>query len=329
MLKRALAGLTAIVMACSNGCYFSSSYVNNNLDINAPPNIERFEDNNTSLSQEVRDEAARSVELVVVSAEYQFTGPDGNQIIGSLSTGGSAAIVEENYAITAYHVIEMPRFVNSYILQEDSALLDSLSNFTDPELLQFIMIGGAEAEIISEPKISLAGIEGINVVCPNYPEGEPSYDHIDYALLQIPSASPKLSPIFNSENLFVGGSDRLEVGDLIYTFGYPLSLGRFASQGIVSAVDGFNEESPMKDYMFTTDAAISPGNSGGAAFALHNGKLYYVGVTVASFRSGQNMNVVVRIDDILEDISRNGIYLRVNPSNLNPTNINLSEHLSE
>jgi serine protease DegQ len=59
-------------------------------------------------------------------------------------------------------------------------------------------------------------------------------------------------------------SDSLEVGDFVLAVGYPRELGLTVSAGIVSGLHRANVGlSPYEDFI-QTDAAIYPGNSGGA-----------------------------------------------------------------
>jgi S1-C subfamily serine protease len=61
-----------------------------------------------------------------------------------------------------------------------------------------------------------------------------------------------------------GDSDRLEVGDFVFAVGNPLQIGQTVSAGIVSGLHRANVGiGPYEDFI-QTDAAIYPGNSGGA-----------------------------------------------------------------
>jgi serine protease DegQ len=61
-----------------------------------------------------------------------------------------------------------------------------------------------------------------------------------------------------------GDSDRLEVGDFVVAIGNPLQLGQTVTAGIVSGLHRSNVGiGPYEDFI-QTDAAIYPGNSGGA-----------------------------------------------------------------
>ena len=61
-----------------------------------------------------------------------------------------------------------------------------------------------------------------------------------------------------------GNSDRLEVGDFVFAVGNPQQLGQTVTAGIVSGLHRANVGlKPFEDFI-QTDAAIYPGNSGGA-----------------------------------------------------------------
>ena len=61
-----------------------------------------------------------------------------------------------------------------------------------------------------------------------------------------------------------GDSDRLEVGDFVFAVGNPLQIGQTVTAGIVSGLHRANVGiGPYEDFI-QTDAAIYPGNSGGA-----------------------------------------------------------------
>ncbi len=98
----------------------------------------------------------------------------------------------------------------------------------------------------------------------------------DLALLRIeaPAALPALS---------MGSSDALEVGDLVLAIGNPFGIGQTVTSGIVSALSrtGPNVGSDLS--FIQTDAAVNPGNSGGALVTI-DGRL--VGVNTAIFTRG-------------------------------------------
>ena len=59
----------------------------------------------------------------------------------------------------------------------------------------------------------------------------------------------------------IGSANTLDVGDTVFAIGYPHNVGQSVSQGIVSAVNRNPDDSVS---IIQTDAAVNPGNSGGA-----------------------------------------------------------------
>ena len=52
-----------------------------------------------------------------------------------------------------------------------------------------------------------------------------------------------------------------------------------------------------EQFMFTSP--ISGGNSGGPIFTIKGGVLYLIGIAVATYPAGQNLNIGVKTNDIL------------------------------
>ena len=110
-------------------------------------------------------------------------------------------------------------------------------------------------------------IEGITAVDSNR----------DLVVLKI-SASKSLA-------LSLGDSDAAQVGESVYVVGNPQGLEGTFSQGIVSSVRNVGS-----DKLLQITAPISPGSSGGPVL---NEKGDVIGVSVATFRGGQNLNFAI------------------------------------
>lgn len=100
---------------------------------------------------------------------------------------------------------------------------------------------------------------------------------IDLVLLKITGVkAPPLS---------FGDGDQVAVGDEVYVIGNPMGLEGTFSKGIVS---GIRQVEAYK--LFQITAPISPGSSGGPVL---NIKGEVIGVAVASFKRGQNLNFAI------------------------------------
>jgi len=85
--------------------------------------------------------------------------------------------------------------------------------------------------------------------------------------------------------LTLGNSGQVQVGDEIYAVGNPLGLEGTFSKGMVSGIRSVGSEN-----IFQVTAPISPGSSGGP---MVNTEGQVVGVTVATFQGGQNLNFAI------------------------------------
>lgn len=85
--------------------------------------------------------------------------------------------------------------------------------------------------------------------------------------------------------LTIGNSDKVEVGESVFAVGNPEGLEGTFSQGIVSSI---REVGSNKLLQIT--APISPGSSGGPVL---NSRGEVIGVSVATYREGQNLNFAI------------------------------------
>jgi len=99
----------------------------------------------------------------------------------------------------------------------------------------------------------------------------------DLVVLKISGARGVSLPLGNSENV--------QVGETVYAVGNPQGLEGTFSQGIVSSI-----REVESDKLLQITAPISPGSSGGPIL---NGKGEVVGVSVATYRGGQNLNFAI------------------------------------
>jgi hypothetical protein len=91
--------------------------------------------------------------------------------------------------------------------------------------------------------------------------------------------------------LRLADSDAVRIGETVYALGSPLGLKNTFSTGIISGLD---RKIDGMDFIQTT-APISPGSSGGVLLDV-SGKV--VGVTTAFAASGQNVNLIVPINEL-------------------------------
>ena len=71
-------------------------------------------------------------------------------------------------------------------------------------------------------------------------------------------------PVNNLPSIPFGDSSQLEVGDIVLAIGYPANLAQSVTSGIVGGLHRTNIGIEQHENFIQTDAAVYPGNSGGA-----------------------------------------------------------------
>ena len=103
---------------------------------------------------------------------------------------------------------------------------------------------------------------------------------------------------FGTRALALGDSDTVLVGETVYAVGNPHGLEGTFSQGIISSVRRVGAAKLLQ-----LTAPVSPGSSGGPVL---NGRGKVIGVSVATFRSGQNLNFAIPSNYLTELIAQVG-----------------------
>jgi S1-C subfamily serine protease len=108
----------------------------------------------------------------------------------------------------------------------------------------------------------------------------------------------------------LGDAARLRVGQLVVAIGNPLGFGGSVTAGVVSALgrsfaarDGRN--SRMVENVIQTDAALNPGNSGGA-LADSRGRVVGINTAVAGIGLGLAVPIDAQTRSILASLMRDG-----------------------
>jgi len=105
-------------------------------------------------------------------------------------------------------------------------------------------------------------------------------EEIDVAVLQIETKGERLPFLRVSQ-----GQAGLEIGDIVLAIGNPFGVGQTVTSGIVSAL-GRTNVTDVSSFI-QTDAAVNPGNSGGALVSL-SGELVGVNTAIFSRSGGSN-----------------------------------------
>lgn len=110
-----------------------------------------------------------------------------------------------------------------------------------------------------------------------------SDERTDLAVLRIEAGGEVLP------RLELGDSDTIDVGDLVLAIGNPFGVGQTVTSGIVSALARTTVSLTDVGAFIQTDAAVNPGNSGGALVTL-DAKLIGINTAIYS-RSGGSVGI--------------------------------------
>lgn len=120
----------------------------------------------------------------------------------------------------------------------------------------------------------------------------------DLAVLKLTSGDPKA--------VTLGDASDLMVGQLVVAVGNPLGFSGSVTAGVVSALGrsisaGNSRASRLVENVIQTDAALHPGNSGGA-LADANGQVIGINTALVGPMVGQGLGLAVPIDDATKTI---------------------------
>ncbi|MBC3918418.1 Do family serine endopeptidase [Undibacterium sp. CY18W] len=122
-----------------------------------------------------------------------------------------------------------------------------------------------------------------------------------------------------------GRSDQASVGDVVLAIGNPFGVGQTVTMGIISALGRNNLTDNAFENFIQTDAAVNPGNSGGALVDV-NGNLLGVNTAIYS-QNGGSVGIgfaipVSTVKLVMESIITNGHVVRgwigVEPQDITP-----------
>ncbi|MEM8499511.1 MAG: trypsin-like peptidase domain-containing protein [Pseudomonadota bacterium] len=128
----------------------------------------------------------------------------------------------------------------------------------------------------------------------------------DLALLKIPFQD---LPVIHNADM-----QSLRVGDLVLAIGNPYGFGHSVSQGIVSATGRYGLQLMTYENLIQTDAAISPGSSGGA---LVDAQGQFLGIITAIYTAGSGgsdgIGLAIPADNVntvVDDLIQHGYVMR-------------------
>ena len=110
----------------------------------------------------------------------------------------------------------------------------------------------------------------------------------DIAVIKVPAENLIAMPL--------GNSDQIEVGDFVLAIGNPFLIGQTVTSGIVSGLNRTNVGLEQYENFIQTDAAIYPGNSGGALVNLRGDLIGINTAFVGATSSNPGMGFAIPIN---------------------------------
>ncbi|MFH1637949.1 MAG: S1C family serine protease [Candidatus Woesearchaeota archaeon] len=282
ILKKTVIGISTLALALSAACATTSKLPRSSY-------TSGYNGSNLLVSEQEKEKALESVEQIVLTQKWAI---DNEECKGypyylpdeyDEQMFGSAVVVHEDetscYLLTANHVVDYsPNFI--------------LANC---------------GYTVGLPDIEIAGKDlKVEVVYKDMA--------LDFAYIK----TEKTDKLHKAK---IGNSDKLKQDKFVYAIGYSLALDKYITSGHVTATRSAYYSQPTNsiiylDDEFTFDAAISPGNSGGPVFAANGAMLEVVGLAVASYHPyGQNLNIAVKINDIIDQIKYYEYWENINYKN--------------
>jgi serine protease Do/serine protease DegQ len=110
----------------------------------------------------------------------------------------------------------------------------------------------------------------------------------DVAVIKVPAE--------NLTAIAMGDSDQVEVGDFVLAIGNPFLIGQTVTSGIVSGLNRTNVGIEQYENFIQTDAAIYPGNSGGALVNLRGDLIGINTAFIGATNSNPGMGFAIPIN---------------------------------
>lgn len=301
--------LEALVLALAVG---STHCATNTTTITIPASSShdgKYDSIDNDVNQEDIDKL-KSVSYMVIS-ESKYKTAEGEEV--AFHSIGTAVMYrnteEKTYMVTANHVVEneevmydffgrkYEKLSEQFFLLEDQevdTLHDCLRRLSETkenafyikdssgkkkEVLNYIVRTSQEMAVI----LDLLRPQKIEIVAQNETK--------DLAIISVPKLSQSLP-------YAIGNAAELQTQNIVYVTGWPLGLVKNVTQGHITSVHDSRLDREDIETTFLSDAAISPGNSGGGIFAVRDGKFELVGITTARYIGGDAMYIGVKINGI-------------------------------
>ncbi|MEK6940203.1 MAG: S1C family serine protease [Nanoarchaeota archaeon] len=318
-MKRTLESLVVALAFSSTGCAATAM---SNSALSTPISGQTADGKYDSVDNYVNVadiQALRDSNYMIIS-ESKYKGPDGKEV--TLQSFGTGVVYQDvgnkTYLVTAYHVMANEKEVYDFfgrkyeLLSEKFYLLDDdqverfqslLRKSSESEEGKFYLKNGAgikrEAKNIILASKELGAL--LNVIKPREVKTMAYNSGKDLAIVSVPKLDHK--PLAYT----IGDSRELQTQNIVYVVGWPLGLVKNVTQGHITSVNDSPLANSQPETNFIFDASISGGNSGGAVFAVRDGKFELIGITDATYLGANDLYVGVKINPVKEIFKENSI----------------------
>lgn len=193
----------------------------------------------------------------IQTVNYDVSGVAANVMPSIVSITGTY-VQTYQYWFTTYEQ-ELPGAGSGIIIGRDDDYLFILTNY-------HVVEGAKELEVV------FVDDESVEAIVKGYDKDN------DVAIVLVPLEDIKDETLEQIQEITVGSSDNLRIGDPCIAIGNALGYGQSVTVGYISALEREITVSDGRITVLQTDAAINPGNSGGALVNM-NGEL--IGVNTA------------------------------------------------
>ena len=317
-MKRTLEAVVAALALSSAGCVTNTS----TLPAYAPINGQVQDGKYDSLDNYVNVadiQGLKDASYMVIS-ESKYKDPKGETV--TFHSLGTAVIYKDvgnkTYLITANHVVQNEDVLYDFFGRKYEKLSEKFYLLDDDQVGRFHHLlrrssaeetgkyyledsSGNKKELKNIIRTSKEMAIILNVIKPKEVKTVAYQPTKDLAIISVPKLDHQ-ALIYS-----VGNSKELQTQNLVYVTGWPLGLIKNVTQGHVTSVNdsALARDDPEADFIF--DASISPGNSGGAIFAVRDGKFELVGITSAMYLGSNDLYIGVKINPVPEVFKGNSI----------------------
>ncbi|HAS74049.1 MAG TPA: peptidase S1 [Clostridiales bacterium UBA8960] len=239
------------------GSTYTIGYYNGQINLNESAIEERMQ---TLLEKNYRAEIFKSVKDYIEESG-----------LGSQVSDADITEIYKNVGNSVVGLTSKTYIYDWFNRQRESQVTGSGVIFDETPELLFIVTNHHVISNATDVIVELAKDQIVNAKLVGFDEAT------DLAVISVTKSDVDEALLKEIKPIIIGDSDALKIGEVAIAIGNPLGYNNTVTKGIISAVDRQVDQEGNIMYI-QTDAAVNPGNSGGA---LVNGKGELIGINTA------------------------------------------------